>query len=364
MQGRIGRTEVENQIGKWNDWGNDMKPKFIVRWLIKVMVAYGAAFFVGTQAVCANQGFIPPPRNKNVTISNGGLSVTFNIAWGAVVVGIANRHVAHGLNIVDYHDVGRELQVDQFMFWNKPGRQPLLVNPTQAGAEGHQGYYKHPHGIAFPQIGSPVVRWKANRHRFFAIIKPWDYDTGKPTDWVYTESVAVDRHGVAHFKYVFRRHGRGTYRMNTEIPTLYSDRTNAFMYPTANPYIHNAATRRWAKSGRWPVRMVRGNRQWGRLHIRSKGWIANIDSTNHIGIFYTTPAGLPEMMGSFPGAGVSDRPPLGKSNVSGMYLLCRPDEMYSVQFSVLVATPQAGPAIISRQRPATLRIAGVKWHRH
>jgi hypothetical protein len=240
----------------------------------------------------------------------------------------------------------------------------MLVNPTQAGAEGYQSYSKHPHGIAIRQKGSPVVRWKAGRHHFFAVIRPWDYDTGNPTDWIYTESVNIDRHGVAHFQYVFRRHGHGTFRMNTEIPTLYSDRTDAFMYPTLNPYVHNAASRRCAKTGHWPVRRIGRTPRWGSIHTVSKGWIANIDSVNNIGIFYTTPVGLPEMMGCFPGAGVSDHLPLGKTNVAGMYLLCRPREVYSVRFAVLVATPQTGPGLISRQAPAQLRINGKIWHRH
>ncbi len=336
-----------------------------IKWVAISLAAVllSVALISGRAAVGAPR-FRPPPKAKNVTISNGGLSVTFNIAWGAVVVGISNKHIARGLNIVDYHDVGRELQVDQFKFWNKPGRQPLLVNPTQAGAGGHQAYYKHPHGIVIRQKGSRVVRWKAGRHDFFAVIKPWDYDTGNPTDWIYMESVRIDRHGVAHFQYVFRRHGQGTFRMNTEIPTLYSDRTDAFMYPLVDPYIHNATTRRYIRSGHWPVRWVRGSPRWGSVHTISKGWIANIDSANNIGIFYTTPVGLPETMGCFPHAGVSDHLPLGKTNVVGMHMLCRPREVYSVQFAVLVATPKAGPVLISRLAPAQLRIGGKIWRRH
>ncbi len=341
-----------------------MRIKFIRRLTCGLLAACGAMALFSSQAAFATPHFQPPPKNKNVTISNGGLSVVFNIAWGAVVVGITNKHVAHGLNIVDFHDVGRELQVDQFMYRNAPGRQPLLVNPTQAGAEGHQAYYKHPDGSVFPQIGSRVVRWKASRHRFVAVIKPWDYDTGNPTDWLYTEKVSIDRYGVAHFVYVFRRHGKHTFRMNTEIPTLYSDRTDAFMYPTFNPYVHNAAADRYARDGSWPVRMVRGSPMWGKTNMASKGWLANIDTRNKIGIFYTTPIGLPEAMGCFPGAGVSDRLPLGKSNVAAVHLLCRPQEVYAIHFSVLVATPSQGPRLISRQKPAQLWVDGKLWNKH
>lgn len=325
------------------------------------LIIFGALAFGGQNSRAAPR-WRPPPKNRNVTISNGGLSVTFNLAWGAVVIRISNRHVAHGLNLVDFHDVGRELQVDQFLFRNAPGPQPLLVNPTQAGAEGHQAYDRHPHGSIFPQKGSPVVRWKASRHRFMAVIHPWDYDTGKATHWVYTERVHINRSGVAHFYYQFRRRGRGTFRMNTEIPTLYSDRTNAFMYPTQNPYTRSAATVKLFRVGRPPVRLVTGAPLWGQHHLISKGWIANIDTANRIGIFYTTPVGLPEAFGCFPRATVSDRLPLGKTNVFGARLLCRPNEVYSVRFSVLLATPQEGPALISRQKPAELRIGGRLWH--
>ena len=94
----------------------------------------------GVKAEAYNKQFPPPPTDKNVTISNGGLSVTFNVAWGAVVVGVANKNVAHGLNIVDTNDVGRELQVDQFLMLKINGRRALMINPTQAGAEGYQGF--------------------------------------------------------------------------------------------------------------------------------------------------------------------------------------------------------------------------------
>jgi hypothetical protein len=69
----------------------------------------------------------PPPADKNVTISNGGLSVTFNIAWGASVIGIANKNVADGLNIVDSNDVGRELQPCQFLTLTIDGREETAL---------------------------------------------------------------------------------------------------------------------------------------------------------------------------------------------------------------------------------------------
>ncbi len=312
-----------------------------------------------SQLATAAHAWQPPPRNKNVTISNGGLSVTFNIAWGAVVVGIYNKHVAHGLNIVDYHDVGRELQVDEFLFRNAPGRQPQRNNPTQAGALGHQAYRNHPHGSVFPERGSRVVRWKAGRHHFSAIIRPLDYDSGNATHWEYTEDVAIDHRGVAHFHFVFHRNGIGTFRMSTEIPTLYSDRTDAFMYPTVSPYSMNAASRKMADlRKRPPVHLVKGSPNWANHHhLVSKGWIANIDTRDHIGIFYTTPVGLPEAFGCFANAAVSDRLPLGKSNVVGVHLLCTPHETYSVRFSVLVATPAMGPKLIALEPPAKLQIA-------
>jgi hypothetical protein len=77
--------------------------------------------------------FPPPPTGKNVTISNGGLSVTFNLAWGGVVVAVANRNVAKGLNIVDTHDVGRELQVDQFLRLMMDGHpRSYLINTLKS----------------------------------------------------------------------------------------------------------------------------------------------------------------------------------------------------------------------------------------
>ncbi len=76
--------------------------------------------------------------SNDVTISNGSLTLTFNLSWGAVVTGIANAYVGNGLNIVDSHDVGRELQTDQFLSQNIDGSNQLMINPTQAGAGGNQ----------------------------------------------------------------------------------------------------------------------------------------------------------------------------------------------------------------------------------
>ncbi len=321
-------------------------------------VALAAALFVvvGTKAIAYSKNWPPPPTSKNVTISNGGLAVTFNISWGGVVVGIANKNVANGLNIVDSHDVGRELQTDQFLFLKIGGRPELMINPTQAGAEGHQGYYQHPKGIVFPEKGSPVAHWSAGANQFHAVIKPLDYDTGKPANWVYAEDVRIDSRGVARFHYTFYNHESKTYMMNTEIPTLYSDRTNAFMYPLISPYTHPHSTRRQRKISKWSVKLVAGAPSWRQPGITSKGWIANIDTRNNLGIFYTTPVGLSEAFGTFPGAAVSGKLPLGKTNVSAAGLTSYPGEIYSIDFSVLVSTPRKGPALISKQPPAVLKI--------
>ncbi len=311
---------------------------------------------IGVKASAYNSHFPPPPADKNVTISNGGLSVTFNTAWGAVVVGIANKNVANGLNIVDTNDVGRELQVDQFLMLKINGRNELIINPTQAGAEGYQGFYQHPKGVVFPQKGSPVVRWKASRHHFHAVIKPWDYDTGNPTNWVYVEDVRINSHGVARFHYTLYNHEPKTYIMNTEVPTLYSDRTDAFMYPLVSPYGKAGAAIRKSKNPTWPVKLVTGSPTWPQKEFNSKGWIANIDTTDNLGVFYTTPLGLAENYGTFPGAGVSDRLPLGKTNVAAGNLTSYPGEIYSISYSALVSAPSEGPALISKQPPAVLKI--------
>ena len=275
--------------------------------------------------------------SNDVTISAGGLAVTFNLSWGAVVTGIANTNVANGLNIVDSHDVGRELQTDQFLYQNIRGNQQMLMtNPTQAGAGGYQQYYQHPNGSAIPETGSPVVSWSASANQFQAVITPLDYDTGNPTDWVYVENVSINSQGVANFHYTCYDYQPQTYLMNTEVPTLYSDRTTAFMYPAANGSVQTAS----------------GSPTWPQAGITSNGWIGNVDTHDNLGIFYTTPVGLPEYYGTFPGAAVSEALPLGKTNVWADGGTSYPGDILSSQFSVAVSTPQSGPALISQQPPA------------
>ena len=303
-----------------------------------------------------NRRYPPPPARDDVTISNGGLSVTFNTAWGAAVVAIRNRRIAKGLNLVDTHDVGRELQVDQFLSWRIHGQRSLLSNPTQAGAQGHQRFYQHPHGVLHPQVGSPVVHWRASRNHFHALIHPLDYDTGKPASWVYVENVAISPTGVAHFQFEFHNHEPRAYLLQSEVPTLYSDRTDEFMFPLVSPFGHAGAILRGREVAKWPVATALAH-HWPGGHLISKGWIANIDARDDIGIFYTTPVGLPETYGVFPKAAVRGRDPLGKSNVTmGRGRISYPGEVYCIEFSVLVSTPRNGPALISRQPPAVLRI--------
>ncbi len=272
---------------------------------------------------------------NDVTISNGGLSVTFNLSWGAVVTGITNTNVDSGLNIVDSHDVGRELQTDQFLYQNIGGSQQLIINPTQAGAGGHQAYYQHPNGITIPETGSPVMNWSASGDQFHAVIAPLDYDTGNPTDWVYVEDVNINSQGVANFHYICYDYQPGTYGMATEVPVLYSDRTDAFMYPASNG----------------SVQTVTGSPTWPQPGIMSNGWIGNVDTQDNIGLFYTTPVGLPEGYGTFPGANVSAEEPVGITHVVGSGM-SYPGEILSSQFSVLVGTQWNGPTLISAQIPA------------
>jgi hypothetical protein len=305
-----------------------------------------------------NKQFRPPPADKNVTISNGGLTITFNVAWGGVVVAVADTNVAHGLNIVDANDVGRELQVCQFLSSMMAGRKELMSNPTQAGALGDQPFYGHPKGVLIPEKGSPVLRWKASRTRFHVVVEPWDYDTGNPTKWVYVEDVAIDSKGVAHFHYTFHDNEPRTYSMVTEVPTLYSDRTGAYMYPLVSPYGRAGARLRRQKKANWPVKMVTGAPAWPQKPLKSKGWIANIDAGDDIGVFYTTPMGLTEEYGNFTGYDISDRLPLGKTNVVAREIAARPGGVYSIDFSVLVSTPGRGPALIARQPAAVFRVVG------
>ena len=277
--------------------------------------------------------------NNDVTISAGGLALTFNLSWGAVVTGIANTNVANGLNIVDSNDVGRELQTDQFMYQNIGGSNQLMINPTQAGAGGNQAYYLHPNGSQFPEVGSPVVSWSASENyfnaAFHAVITPLDYDTGNPTDWVYVEDVNINSQGVANFHYTCYDYQPQTYNVTTEVPTLYSDRTDAFMYASSNG----------------PVFVPPGYPSWP-PGLTSDGWIANLDTGDNLGIFYTTPVGLPIDYGTFPNAAVSSAPPLGKTNAVDYGLTANPGEILSSQFSVAVGTQQSGPALISQQSPA------------
>ncbi len=323
-------------------------------------------FAISPDAFSYNVQYPRPPKTQNVTISNGGLSITFNIAWGGVVTAITDSNVAHGLNIVDTHDVGRELQVDQFLFRKIHRRKELIINPTQAGALGQQAFYKHPKGVLIPEKGSRVVRWKARKSRFYAVIKPLDYDTGKPTNWVYVEHVRITQLGVARFHYVFYDRGDGTYMMSSEVPTLYSDRTGEFMYPVISPYGRRGKIFRRTKSPHWPVKLISGAPRWPQASLRgasaqikSKGWIANIDANDKIGIFYTTPIGFLESYGTFPGAYVSGPPPLGKTNVVATKITAYPGLRYSIRFTVLVSTPDLGPALISRQPRAIFKI----WNR-
>ena len=309
----------------------------------------------GVQAKAYNKQFPPPPAKHDVTISNGGLAITFNIVWGGVIVAVTNRNVAKGLNLVDTHDVGRELQVDQFLDLMMNGHQSLMINPTQAGALGQQAFYQHPNGVQIPEAGSKVVKWKAGRSHFHAIIQPLDYDTGKSTNWVYVENVRVNSQGVARFHFTFYNHEPKTYLMASEVPTLYSDWTDAFLYPLVSPYGLAGAALRRQVGAKWPVEMVRAN-HWPGGHLNSKGWIANIDTKDNIGIFYTTPVGLSETYGIFPHAAFRGKNPLGKSSVVAEKLTSYPGEIYSIDFSVLVSTPKNGPALISRQPQAVLRI--------
>ncbi len=302
-------------------------------------LARSAAAVVFATGLAATMSSVRGASN-DVTISNGGLSVTFNLAWGAAVVGIANQNVDNGLDIVDAHDVGRLLQEDQFLYQEIAGSQQLMINPVQAGASGGYPYYQHPNGSSFPEIGSPVVSWTASANQFQAVIVPLDYNAGTPTAWVYVENVSVTPKGVANFSYTCYSHQAEAYLMGTEVPTLYTDRTDAFMYPTSTGGTYT----------------VTGSPVWPQPGITSNGWIANVDTTDNIGIFYTTPVGLPEVFGTFPGAAVlgsgSAQLPLGKTKVAPV-LTAQPGEVFSNKFSVLVSTPQVGPSLISRQAPAT-----------
>ena len=282
---------------------------------------------------------LPALGANNVTISNGGLSVTFNLAWGAVVTGISNANVGNGLNIVDSHDVGRELQTDQFLSQNIAGTQQLIFNPTQAGAGGNQAYYQHPNGSQFAEVGSPVVSWSATANQFQAVITPLDYDTGNPTDWVYVEDVNINSQGVANFHYTCYDYQSGTYQISTEIPVLYTDYTDAYMAAGPNGTVLEAT----------------GSPTWPQPAITSNGWIGNVDTSNNIGIFYTTPVGFQEGYGTCPSCSVTPGAPagtLGITHVVDYALTSYPGEILNNEFSVAVGSQQSGPTLISQQGPA------------
>lgn len=322
-----------------------------------------SVFFIVSPTVYSNNIQYPrPPKAETVVISNDGLAIRFNIAWGGVVTAITDNNVAHGLNIVDSHDVGRELQVDQFLLRKLKKNKhlinttQLMINPTQAGADGQQAFYKHPQGVIIVEKGSPVIHWKATRTSFSAVINPLDYDTGNPTEWIYLEHVRINRRGVAEFHYVFFDYGRRTYMMKSEVPTLYTDCTGTFMYPELSPYGKRGAVLRRMKNPHWPVKLINGAPIWRQQSINSKGWIANIDAHDAIGIFYTTPRGFIENYGTFPGAYVSNSLPLGKTNVVATNLQAGPGLVYSVRFSVLVSTPKRGPKLIAEQPAAVFKL--------
>lgn len=287
--------------------------------------AVAAALAVGTAPVFATTS------PTTATISNGGLSVTFDLNWGAVVTGVANSNVDSGLNIVDSHDPGRELQTDQFLYSSTTtSANNLVSNPTQAGSiVTSTGKY----------VGSPVISYSSGANQFQAVITPRDFKSGTVTDWVYVENVSINNQGIANFKYTCYDYVPQTYTMNTEIPTLYSDYTNNFMYPTSTGSTTTA-------TGTWP-----------QPSITSNGWIGNLDETNNVGIFYTTPTGVKETYGTFSTVGVAPGGlPLGKTNAAESKLTSMPGEILTEQFSVAVGTAQSGPTLIAKQTPATFTV--------
>lgn len=143
------------------------------------------------------------------------------------------------------------------------------------------------------------------------------------------------------------------------LPTLYSDRAGTFMYPLVSPYGQAGAALRNEPNPAWPVKVVRGAPAWPQRPFNSAGWIANIDATDNLGIFYTAPVGLSGHYGTYGDAsqytGVSDRPPLGQTDVEA-HRTAYPGEIFSLEFSVLVSTPQRGPALISEQPAAAFNV--------
>ena len=298
---------------------------------VSVTVALGFAAGASTPSALGSSGY--------ATISNGGLSVTFDLAWGAVVTSISDTNVANGLNMVSAHDVGQELQTDQFLSQYINGSQQLMFNPTQGGAYGNQPYYQHPNGSQFAEVGSPVVTWSATANQFQAVITPLDFDTGNPTDWVYVENVRINSQGVASFHYTSYDYQPGTYQVGTEMPVLYSDYTDAFMGAGPNGTVLEAT----------------GSPTWPQPTITSNGWIGNVDTGDNIGIFYTTPVGFQEGYGTYPNGFVSAGAPagtLGVTHVVDNGLASYPGEILNNDFSVAVGTQQSGPTLISQQTPA------------
>jgi len=339
------------------------KKKLIIILLIAVIVVLGiaiAAYFIhkhDTKKIAVRQTTksvsTTASTTNNVTISNGGLSLTFDIAWGGVVVAIDNSNVANGLNIEDSHDTGRLFQVAQFLYPTTPSQSKEVINPTQAGSGGIDGS----NGVILKEKGSPVVKWSATKTQFSATITPLNFNTGNPTNWVYTENVQIDPQGVANFNYSLYYHGQHTYRMTVVVPSLHTDLTGAFIYPLVSPYGPQGTHLRKTNVTSWPVKEVTvASKVVPKTSLVSLGWISNIDTKNNVGVFYTTPVGFRETYQTFPKAPVSSAPPLGKTNIVFSNITSRPGMSYSFHFSALVSTPSQGPVLISQQPPATFKI--------
>jgi hypothetical protein len=169
----------------------------------------------------------------------------------------------------------------------------------------------------------PVLRWNSGPDHFHAVIKPLEYNTGAPSNWVYVEDAR--------------------------------SRTGSFMYPLVSPYGAEGAALLQQQNPAWPVQTVTGAPLWPQKRVDSKGWIANIDDTDGIGIFYTTPLGLDQQYGTYADVGVSDRMPLAQTYVA-VFDTSYPGEIFSNDFSLLVSTPRLGPALISRQPAAVYKV--------
>ncbi len=339
---------------------NIEKPRHLVRYIvggvgaivIAALIIYG---LVNVHKVNnPNTSTINHATNNKtnfVTISNGGLSLTFKIAWGATAVAIDNSRVANGLNIEDAYGTGRLFQVDQHLSPIIPGQDQAKINPTQAGA-----VTKRSKGLILQQEGSPVVKWSATKTQFNATILPLDFNTGNSTNWVYLENVQINNQGVANFNYSFYYHGRQTYKMLAVGPVIYTDYTGAFMYPLVSPYGTQANHLRTTNPTSWPVKEVTVTSKALKSSLVSMGWIANIDTKNNLGVFYTTPLGSQEIYRTYPGAHVIGSPPLGNSSAIVSSVIAHPGLNYSISFSVLVSTPTNGPVLISQQPPAKFNV--------